>query len=110
MKFDKETLVKHKFWVVYGIFLPLCLITFIWLESESADATEKKQKELNQLQQNLKDKVDSPAKTDNDIALMKSRYDDLVKRRQDVWEKAYRMQEPLQDWPPEVQEKLSKLK
>ena len=46
MKVDKETLIKHQFWIGLGVFVPLVLFTLFWLGDSTADATTAKKKSL----------------------------------------------------------------
>jgi hypothetical protein len=51
-KLDKETLIKHRFWVALGVFVPLWLIAWIWLW---ATVSGEVQKTKQAYEQTLKD-------------------------------------------------------
>lgn len=111
MKVDKETLIKHQFWIGMAVFVPLVVFTLIWLSSSTADATEAKKKELDAHLNELKLRDENRPKRKNDVAQLEALRQQLEKRKEEIWEKAWKMQEDLLSWPtPEIQEKIAPLK
>jgi hypothetical protein len=110
MKVDKETLIKHQFWIGLGVFVPLVLFTLFWLGDSTADATTAKKKSLDAHLNELKKLEDGRPKRKNDWNQLEALRVQLEKRKDEIWEKAWKMQEDLLTWPPEVQEKLAPLK
>src|SRR5262245_12374476 len=110
MKLDKETLIKHQFWIGFGVFLPLVLISLLWLQGVAAEDTANKAKALKKLKDDLAEKEKSPPKSKNDVNNLEKTCKDLEKRREEIWERAWKMQEDMMTWPAEVQEKMAKRK
>jgi hypothetical protein len=111
MKVDKETLIKHQFWIGLGVFVPLVLFTLFWLGDATQAETEKKKQELDKHLKTLADLEQNRPKRKNDWNQLELLRVQLEKRKEEIWEKAWKMQEDLLSWPadPEL-EKLSKLK
>src|SRR5262249_18235544 len=86
-------------------------VTLIWLGNSTADATQAKKKELEKHVNTLKDIDDKGPKGKNDVAQLEALRVQLDKRKEEIHEKAWKMQEDIVTWPtPEMQEKLGQLK
>src|SRR5207249_4016208 len=53
MKVDKETLVKHHFWILLGVLLPMVLIALCTLWFGAASDVKKKEEELQAMKKQL---------------------------------------------------------
>src|SRR5581483_11792001 len=99
MKLDKETLIKHQFWIGFGVLLLLMLVTGIWISAVSAEDNVTKKQALDAHKADLESKITKPPRNKNEINELKKRVGVLEKRREEVWKKAWEMQESLQTWP-----------
>jgi hypothetical protein len=99
MKLDKETLIKHQFWIGFGVLLLLMLVTGIWISAVSAEDNVTKKQALDAAKASLDSNLNKPPRNKNEINELKKRVGVLEKRREEVWKKAWEMQESLQTWP-----------
>ncbi len=99
MKLDKETMIKHQFWIGFGVLLVLLLATGSWISAETAEDNVTKKQALDAHKADLEKFISKPPRNKNEIREMKTRIGTLEKRREEVWKKAWEMQESLQTWP-----------
>jgi hypothetical protein len=104
MKVDKETLVKHKFWVIAALCLPLTLFAMVYLATSVAGAINAKHKEVDKKIKDLKAFAD-PKRPDE--VSKKKREAELHESLKDVvWEEAWQTQarQPgLNTWPEQLE-------
>ena len=103
MKFDKETALKHKFWILLLVSLPLSLGAIFFLATAvSGDinlARKKADAEKKKYTTNIPD-----IKTPLDIQQARHEAEIEKAKEQVVWAQAYEEQEPLFTWPDLVEE------
>jgi hypothetical protein len=105
MKFDKELVLKHRFWVGLAVAVPLALIGIMLLLTSVSAQIAGEQKRI------LKDFLElkkSPDKVYNDAGIAEAaKQAEYAKSRQfDVWKAAYKAQEFLFKWPDKVEEQF----
>src|SRR6516165_1935229 len=98
IKFDKETLIKHRFWIALGIFVPLWLVAWLilWLSVSDAVETTKKAYE-----KSLKDieTVKDP-KTTHYTTPMTAKQGQLTRRKNTLWKEVWKTQGDIPiEWP-----------
>src|SRR2546425_8659451 len=96
MKFDKETLTKHRFWFLLGTAGPLALAAIFILIGIVGAQISKRQKEL---EDKLKPATD--IKTPDDVKQMEVFKDAKKADEKVVWEHAYQPLIPYVTWPKE---------
>ena len=110
MKMDKESLAKNQFWIGFGIFVFLALIAVGWLTTASADANLQLKNQLDRNKAELEKKASKEQpRTLKDIAKLDDMRGALEKRKEEVWEQAWKTQEKMQSWPPDLEPDLGKL-
>jgi hypothetical protein len=99
---NKEALIKHKFWIMLGIAVPLILAGIYTLEFPVAEATAKELKKVHQ--------QDKSAKDPKGVYHNQKQIDDLLaevkkaKQAEDrVWGHVFRDQIPLMFWPADFE-------
>jgi hypothetical protein len=97
-KFDKETLIKHRFWIGLGVFAPFWLVIWLvlWL-----GVSDKVQEVKGEYAKSVKEiaKVNDP-KNGNYTTPMTGKKDKLTDRKSVVWEEVWKTQGNLTvDWP-----------
>jgi hypothetical protein len=105
MKLDKETLLKHKFWLLLLVTVPLTLgAIFLLVTSVSGEISAKRKKVVSDLAafQKVGD-----IKTPEEIAIAKRDADIEKGKEKIVWEKAYEKQEDLFTWPQKVEDEFN---
>jgi hypothetical protein len=97
-KLDKETLIKHRFWVALSVFVLLFLITWIVLWASVSDAVEIKRKEYDESVKSV-EKVKSP-KTKYFTEPMTAKKEELTEWKVKVWKEVWSTQTNIpSDWP-----------
>jgi hypothetical protein len=99
MKLDKETLVKHQFWIVFGVFILFLLVTVFWLQDAAATGTEKDKETLKKCFNELDQNKNPISKQDNKA--LEDRENQLKRRKDEIWQKAWDIQQSLCTWPTE---------
>src|SRR5712671_5304443 len=101
MKVDKEALLKNRFWIGLGVFVPLWVIIFLVALFSSGDAKVKAEAEVKKTETKVKGISD--IKNDRFTSLLEKKKADLQKQKDKVWKEAWKGQSNLMFWPrPEV--------
>jgi hypothetical protein len=105
MKVDKETLIRNRFWVILGVFLPLVLIVLIYLSTGVAGELSQEALKI----KNVKAELDNKGRltqgnTNSEMELLKTKAARLKDRRQELWKEAWGLQTGLYVWPKVVEE------
>src|SRR4051812_31275386 len=103
MKFDKDTLLKHRFWILVGLSLPFTLLAILVLSTSVAGSIDEARKKLKGL-------YDSAVKTTSihtpdEIEIKKTEADLLYAHESKAWKSAYDEQEPIFRWARPIEEK-----
>ena len=106
MKFDKELLLKHKFWIVFGTGLLTLIIAFfiVWTNA-SGDVDDAKKKYLGATTQ-LKDFTSNLSNVVNVSTFLSpwNAYETKFRNHKDaIWHVAWNGQKSLITWPHEVE-------
>src|ERR1700682_3368976 len=104
MKLDKETVIKHRFWFLLGIVVPLVLVVLCVLKFGVAPEVQAKEKEFKDAKTNVSG-ITNP-KNDVFIKLVKDKETTLQSKKNKVWEQAWKGQGEVISWPPEMQREL----
>ena len=107
---NQEALTKQRFWILFGITVPLLLICMIWLATSVATENSVKRSLL----EGHKDRLDANARKDLQgaeyLKLLTKRTSELEAQRLDLWQQAYNLQKDLTVWPGDLQDSLGKLR
>src|ERR1700722_8595833 len=97
VKFDKDLLIKHRFWVLLGVFVILALVPPFLLTTSVSDAVEKKRVEYD----NAKKSVEGITAPKNqkwvDAAEIKDGF--VSDKKKEMHEKAWRSQAGMMTYP-----------
>src|SRR5262249_15928223 len=103
IKFDKETLIKHRFWIALGVFAPLWLVAWLVLWLSVSGAVEVKKTEYAKSIKDIEGVKDP--KNPNYTRPMNEKKDTLAGRKNEVWKDVYSTQwNYATDWPKEPPE------
>jgi hypothetical protein len=97
MKLDKETLIKHKFWVVLAAAAPLALITIFVLMVFVSSANANKRKQLEGDEKKFGNPPAVPNKENLD--LWQKHREAAEGKRANVWKDAWDVQKYIYLWP-----------
>ncbi len=105
MKFDKEIVLKHKFWLLLIVTLPLSLIAIFYLvtsvSGEISATNDAIKKDLTAFLKNHAIRKDSEIKEMEKAAKFEKSQEAVL------WEQAFAHQEDLFLWPKEVEDKFN---
>src|SRR2546423_6468157 len=97
VKLDKETLIKHRFWIGLGVFVPLWLILLLVLWTVVSSKVSAEQKAYTDSAGKVKGI--NNIKNENYTAPVKEKEEALKKQKDRVWEAAWKKQDGLMTWP-----------
>lgn len=105
MKIDKEQLIKHRFWVLLGVFVPLMLFAILWEQTAVEGAVESERKKITDHRARL-EKNASQAKLpgQTEMMLCNRKEKTLKERRTIVWQQEWDRQKTLIFWPAKVRD------
>src|SRR5262245_1580165 len=98
MKIDKDALIKHRFWIMVGLSVPLSAVALLLLATTVSGRIDEARKQLTAMFKGLTDAAKNPS-TPKDIAEREAEANVLVKEETKAWEKAFKQQEPDLRWP-----------
>jgi hypothetical protein len=105
MKFDKDMVLKHKFWVLLAVSLPLILGSlFILVTAVSGDIRRTRASVEKQLKEFTKT---TEVKSPQEIEDARREADVEKSKEQVVWRMAWDKQEPLYLWPEKVEKEFN---
>jgi hypothetical protein len=100
MKVEKEVLIKHHFWILLAVLIPLVLIAMIVLWTATASAIEAKEKAFKDSEKSLQG-INKP-KNDKWLVALKVRANEVAKQKNLIWGEAWERQKDLFTWPDEL--------
>ena len=106
MKFDKELLLKHKFWIVAGAFLLTWLIGFFMVWANASGDVEEARKKFTGATTQLKDFTANLPNVVNVNTFLGpwNAYETKFRNHKDaIWHIAWNGQKSLITWPHEVE-------
>lgn len=106
VKIDKETLIKHHFWILLGVSVLLVVIALIVLPTSVGSTVEDKEKEFASAKQSLQSVKD--VKNKAWVEALETKNSHITKKKDSVWEAAWQTQKDLMTWPPSLQADFSK--
>src|SRR5215468_9585476 len=98
VKFDKDMILKHRFWVMLGVAVLLVLVGMAILEFPDSEAVEKLKAEYGAI------KGVKPTANPATIKVAKEGADELRGLESAVWKDCYVPQAPYYVWAKEVEE------
>ena len=97
VKFDKDLILKHRFWILIGVFVILALVPPFLLTTSVSDAVEKKRGEYD----NAKKAVDGITTPKNEkwVAAAEKKDGYVADKKKEMHEKAWRSQAGMMTYP-----------
>ncbi len=99
MKFDKENLIKHKFWIVCGTFLILWLVAFTVLLVNGAEPARLHRDEYEKAKAAAENALKQGPKNDTFLKPWDEHKVKFLQHKDIIWEKAWLMQKDMYTWP-----------
>ncbi len=106
-KFDKDTLVKHRFWIMLGTTGLLVFICWLVLVFSSSGAAEKKK--YNDTLDSVKKLEQGKPKNQNWIAPWVEYGDKFTKQKDGVWQQGWDTQKDMYTWPSRDKARFDKI-
>lgn len=103
MQLDKDTLLKHRFWILLGVVVPLIIIVLVLVPAIVGSATEKMKSDVENTKKSLS--LSDP-KNPKWIDSLNEKDKKLADKRDEVWNSAWLSQANLYTWPddPELRQ------
>jgi hypothetical protein len=105
--FDKDLLIKHRFWILLGVGILLILVAMIMLPSSVGSTVEAKIKDFDNQVKTLKG-ISNP-KNQSFVDAYQKQDEKVESKKNVVWGEAWKTQADMMTWPGELQEKFAKL-
>ena len=101
LKIDKETLIKQRFWVLLGVFVPLVLVAMVRLWTSVASANQKARADKDKKFKELKD---DKQRTMKDFEQLEAVLSKVAGRKNTMWRtRPWETQKDLMQWPEGLQ-------
>ncbi|VTS02818.1 hypothetical protein [Tuwongella immobilis] len=100
MKMDKELLMKHHFWVLFLVLLPVLMILLAGLMTSVAGATDARRQEISAMDGKLKG---SNPKAKGLLEKLEAQKQELYTRRGEMWKVAWDKQKDVYVWPSQLE-------
>src|SRR5713101_6986091 len=97
MTLDKETLIKHRFWISLCVFVLLWLVVVILIPTVQGSNNAKEEEKYKKSQQGA-DSIKQP-KTEHFRQPLVEKEGELKKQKNKVWAQAWEPQATIMDWP-----------
>jgi hypothetical protein len=105
---DKDTLVKHSFWILAGGYVVLVFGCIAVLATSVGSSVQKEQETLKKAEDTVKG-ISNPK--NGDVVAAYKKQDDLVNgKKDDVWKKAWDTQKDMMTWPRGLAARFQKYK
>lgn len=98
-KIDKEALIKHHFWILLGVFVPLVLLTLILLWTSVAAVIAEKHDTLTKVKEEVKGISKPNIKNELWLAVLQKKEQGLLAQKNKVWQQAWEGQASEMLWP-----------
>src|SRR5262249_45652930 len=105
IRFDKELLIKHHFWILLGTSVLLVFIALIMLPSSVGSVVEKEKGACKSSQDQLKNLRDF--KNGKWVDAYEKQDKIVVKKKDEVWGESWDVQKDMMTWPADLQETWS---
>ena len=104
MKFDKETMLKHQFWFLLALAVPLTLGAYFFLMTAVRGAINKDRKDL-------EDKLKSASSAtrimnQKSVDIMEDKAKKMAAKEETVWKEAYGSQINISTWPEAIEKEF----
>src|SRR5258708_2955836 len=104
MKFDKETILKQRFWFLLALAVPLTLVAFFILMTKvRGDINNNRKKLEGDLAGAGKG---SPIRNQQWVDQMEAKAKKMAAEEEKVWREAYDKQKDFSTWPKSIEEKF----
>src|SRR5262245_426134 len=102
--FDKDMLIKHRFWIGLGLTVPLSLVAILILTAFLPGEIRRQRKNIED-DISTTNKVKGGLKNEGHIDLVDKVAQAQEAQKDVVWAQAWREQDRLYMWPKEIEEK-----
>src|SRR5579862_4975320 len=106
-KFDKDTLIKHRFWIMLGTTGLLVFICWLVLVFSSVGAEQKTK--FDNAKKNVETLIKSKPKNPNWIEPWVRYGEEFTKQKDGVWKQGWETQKDMYTWPMEQKARFDKI-
>src|ERR1700730_15130634 len=98
MKFDKDTIIKNRFWILLSLFVPLVFASVLLLYITVGSAGQEQRKRIEASEGEF-EKLGKPLRNDAWVPALKIRNQKAEGKKLDIWRSAWEAQKALMTWP-----------
>ena len=102
MKLDKDTLVKHQFWLLLGIYALVWIVAVFWLKVAADEPIKKAEKDYTSSKTKHDSASKNPRNPDVFCPPWQEYSKDIDKHKQNIWNEAWNFQKGMYDWPEDL--------
>ena len=99
MKLDKDTLVKHQFWILLGSYLLIWFIAMLWLPVAASEPIATAKKNYDGATSSLKTASSNPVNTATFLPPWEKAAETFNAYKSVIWGKAWEFQAGMYSWP-----------
>src|SRR5713101_1820452 len=104
---NKDTLVKHSFWILAGCYFVLVLACLAVLVTGVSATVGKEQEELKTAQDQIKSITSSEPRNPQWVEAYEKQDKFISDKKEEVWKKAWDTQKDMMTWPRDLQTKFA---
>ncbi len=110
MKVDKESFIKHHFWYLLGILIPLAFLAMILLWTGTAGAIANYEKKFETGKNNIENLAKGQPKNQEWVNKLNDKKKHVLEEKDKIWKEMWATQADLMTWPDALAEKFKDLK
>jgi len=110
MKVDKEIFIKHHFWYLLGILMPLTFLAMILLWTGTAGAIDSYEKKFETGKKNIEALAKGQPKNQKWVDTLKQKEKHAQEEKDKIWREMWATQSDVMTWPDALADKFKELK
>src|SRR5262249_11181504 len=110
MKVDKESFIKHHFWYLLGILIPLTFLAMILLWTGTAGAIDTYEKKFEAGKKNIENLAKGQPKNQKWVDTLNEKKKHVLEEKDKIWKEMVATQSNIMTWPDALADKFKDLK
>jgi hypothetical protein len=110
MKVDKESFIKHHFWYLLGILIPLTFLAMIMLWTGTAGAIDAYEKKFDTGKKSIETLAHGQPKNQKWVDTLKDKQKHVQDEKDKIWKEMWATQADVMTWPEALADKFKDLK
>jgi hypothetical protein len=110
MKVDKESFIKHHFWYLLGILIPLTFLAMILLWTGTAGAIDSYEKKFETGKKSIETLAKGLPKNQKWVDTLNEKKKHVLEEKDKIWKEMWGTQADIMTWPDAVADKFKDMK